>query len=229
MLKRRNKVMMNNRTVFISIMIVLLVSLILPACAPAKPAATAPAAPAATTPAAPAATIPATPAATPPAAPATSAPASKALSFEPVTYTNDELGFTWQYPKTWINGDLSGSYIVHKLSGTAADADTAGIMVINTPSDYAAALKAEFEADPGLKQYGTKVTIAAVKTTTLADGKTTATEATGTAKIMGLYDLSAYTIGINKGGKTIIAFGATLGAGAKQALMKEMSQTLAVK
>jgi hypothetical protein len=43
------------------------------------------------------------------------------------------------------------------------------------------------------------------------------------------FDLYAYTVGINKGGKTIIAFGATLGGGAKQALMEEMSKTLAVK
>jgi pyruvate/2-oxoglutarate dehydrogenase complex dihydrolipoamide acyltransferase (E2) component len=220
--------MINNKVVFLSIMIILLASLVLPACSPAKPVAPAPAAPAA-----PAATTPAAPVATPPAPPATppaaSATAPKALSFAAVTYTNDDLGFTWQYPKTWIDGDLTGHYVVHKLSGTAADADTAGIMVIDTPTDYAAALKAEFEADPGLKQYGTKVDIASVKTITLADGKTTAMEATGTAKIMGLYDLSAYTLGINKGGKTIIAFGATLGGGNKQALMKEMSQTLAVK
>ena len=217
--------MMRNKALLLSIMIVLLLSLILPACAPAKPAATTPAAPAATPPAAPAATPPAAPA-TPPAA---SAPAPKALSFEPMTYTNDALGFTWQYPKSWIDGPITGHYVVHKLSNATSSADTAGVMVIDTPADYAATLKAEFEADPGLSAYGTKVTIAAVKTITLADGKTTATEATGTAKIMGLYDLSAYTLGINKGGKTIIAFGATLGGGNAQALMKEMSQTLAVK
>lgn len=212
--------MINNKTVFISTMIVLLVSLILPACAPAKPAATPPAAPAATTPVAPAATIP--------AAPPSSTPASKALSFAPETYTNDELGFTWQYPKTWIKGDLSGNYVFIRLSDSSATADTAGITVVPETSDFAKTLTTEFEADPGLKPYGTKVTVGPVKTTKLADGKTTASEAIVTATVMG-FDLYAYTVGINKGGKTIIAFGATLGGGAKQALMEEMSKTLAVK
>lgn len=218
--------MINNKTVFISTMIVLLVSLILPACAPAKPAATPPAAPAATTPVAPVATTPAAPAATIPAAPPSSTPASKALSFAPETYTNDELGFTWQYPKTWIKGDLSGNYVFIRLSDSSATADTAGITVVPETSDFAKTLTTEFEADPAL--YGSKVTVGPVKTTKLADGKTTASEAIVTATVMG-FDLYAYTVGINKGGKTIIAFGATLGGGAKQALMEEMSKTLAVK
>ena len=221
--------MINNKTVFISTMIVLLVSLILPACAPAKPAATPPAAPAATAPATTAATIPAaTPAATVPAAPAASTPASKALSFAPETYTNDELGFTWQYPKTWIKGELSGNYVFIRLSDSSENADTAGIMVVPETSDFAKTLTTEFEADPGLKMFGTKVAVGPIKTTKLADGKTTASEAIVTATIMGV-DLYAYTVGTNKGGKTIIAFGATLGGGAKQALMEEMSKTLAVK
>ena len=218
--------MINNKTVFISTMIVLLVSLILPACAPAKPAATPPAAPAATTPVAPVATTPAALAATIPAAPPSSTPASKALSFAPETYTNDELGFTWQYPKTWIKGDLSGNYVFIRLSDSSATADTAGITVVPETSDFAKTLTTEFEADPAL--YGSKVTVGPVKTTKLADGKTTASEAIVTATVMG-FDLYAYTVGINKGGKTIIAFGATLGGGAKQALMEEMSKTLAVK
>jgi hypothetical protein len=217
--------MINNKTVLIIIMIVLLVSLILPACAPAKPAATPPAAPAATTPAAPA-TTPAAPAATIPAAPASGTTASKALSFTPETYTNDELGFTWQYPKTWIKGELSGNYVFIRLSDSSENADTAGIIVVPETSDFAKTLTTEFEADPGL--YGSKVTVGPVKTTKLADGKTTASEAIVTATVMG-FDLYAYTVGINKGGKTIIAFGATLGGGAKQALMEEMSKTLAVK
>lgn len=218
--------MINNKTVFISTMIVLLLSLILPACAPAKPAATPPAAPAATTPVEPVATTPAAPAATIPAAPPSSTPASKALSFAPETYTNDELGFTWQYPKTWIKGDLSGNYVFIRLSDSSATADTAGITVVPETSDFAKTLTTEFEADPAL--YGSKVTVGPVKTTKLADGKTTASEAIVTATVMG-FDLYAYTVGINKGGKTIIAFGATLGGGAKQALMEEMSKTLAVK
>ena len=212
--------MINNKTVFISTMIVLLVSLILPACAPAKPAATPPAAPAATTPFAPAATIPVTP--------ASSTAASKALSFTPETYTNDELGFTWQYPKTWIKGNLSGNYVFIRLSDSSESADTAGIMVVPETSDFAKTLTTEFEADPGLKPYGTKVAVGPVKTTKLADGKTTAFEAIVTATVMG-FDLYSYNVGTNKGGKTIIAFGATLGGAAKQALMEEMSKTLAVK
>jgi len=212
--------MMSNKAVFISVMIILLVALILPACAPATP----PAAPAATPPAAPAATPPATPAATPPAA-----PAAKALSFDSETYTNAELGITWQYPKKWIAADPYLNLVVKKLSSSVQGSDSAAIMVVPETSDFAKTFKTEFEADPELAALKVIVALDPVKTTTLADGKTTATEVTGTAKIMGIYDLYAYAIGFNKGGKTIIAYGATLGGKAKKDLMAEISQTLAVK
>jgi len=205
------------KAVFISIMLILLVSLVLPACAPAKPAA-----PAATPPAAPAATPPAVPVATPPAV-----PAPKALSFEPATYTNDAIGFTWQYPKTWVKTDNYNNLVVKMLASTAQGADNAGVIVIPESADYSKAVKEQIDSDPGL--LNTKVDISPAKTITLADGKTAASEATATAKIMGLYPLYVYSIGINKGGKTIIVFGASLGNDTKQALVKEIAQTLAVK
>ena len=217
--------MMSNKAVFISVMIILLVALILPACSPAAtPAAT----PAAKPPAPAVTTPPASPPTTPPAA-TPAAPAAKALSFEADTYANTELGITWQYPKKWIATDPYRNLVVKKLSSSVQGSDSAAIMVVPETSDFAKTFKTEFEADPELAALKVIVALDPVKTTTLADGKTTAMEVTGTAKIMGIYDLYAYAIGFNKGGKTIIAYGATLGGKAKKDLMAEMSQTLAVK
>jgi hypothetical protein len=228
-LRRRNKAMMNNKVVFIGIMVVLLMSFVLPACSPAKPAATTPpAAPAPTTPA-PVATPPAAPAApVVPAAPA--APAAKALSFEAATYTNDELGFTWQYPKKWAKKDIYQNFIFMVVASDQAGADTAGIIVIPEAADFAAAVKGEFDNEPQLKGGGTKVVVTAVKAIKLADGKTSGTSADVNGDVMGgLYKLYAPVVGFNKGGKTIIAFSYTLGADAKQALAKEIASTLAAK
>jgi pyruvate/2-oxoglutarate dehydrogenase complex dihydrolipoamide acyltransferase (E2) component len=219
MLRRRNKAMMNNKVVFISIMIVLLVSLILPACSPTKPAAT---------PAAPAATTPPAPTATPPPAPA--APAAKALSFDAATYTNDELGFTWKYPSKWTGKEIYQNFIVMKIASDQQGADTAGIIVIPQAADFAAAVKGEFDNEPQLKAGNTKVAVSEVKTITLADGKTSGTSAIVTGDVMGgLYKLYAPVTGFNKGGKTIIAFSYTLGNEAKQALGREIASTLTPK
>ena len=219
--------MMNNKIVFISIMVVLLASLILPACSPAKPAA-APAAPAATTPAAPAA-----PAATTPAAPAATipaAPAAKALSFEAATYTNTDLGFTFQYPKKWASKDIYQNFIFMVVASDQSGADTSGVIVIPEAADFAKAVKGEFDDEPQLKAGGTKVAVSEVKAITLADGKTSGTSAIVTGDVMGgLYKLYAPVTGFNKGGKTIIAFSYTLGNEPKQALAREIASTLAVK
>ena len=174
--------MMNNKVVFLSIMIILLVSLVLPACSPAKPAATpaVPAAPAATPPPAPAVTPPPAPAATPPAA-----PAAKALSFEAATYTNDDLGFTFQYPKKWANKDIYQDFIFLVVASDQAGADTCGIIVIPEAADFATAVKGEFDNEPNLKAGGTKVAVNQVKTVTLADGKTSGTSAIVTGDVMG--------------------------------------------
>jgi hypothetical protein len=225
-LGRRDKGMMKNKALLLVIMMVLLVSLILPACSPAKPAATAPAVPAATTPAAPEATPPAAPAA--PVTPA--APAAKALSFDAATYTNTDLGFTWQYPKKWVNKDIYQNFIFMVIASDQAGADTAGIIVIPEAADFAAAVKGEFDNEPQLKGGGTKVAVTEVKAITLADGKTKGTSAVVTGDVMGgLYKLYSPVIGFNKGGKTIIAFSYTLGNEVKQALGREIASTLAAK
>jgi hypothetical protein len=74
-----------------------------------------------------------------------------------------------------------------------------------------------------------KVNIVSSKATTLADGKTPATEVVIGAKIMGVYDLWGYALAIVKGDKIVFASSNTFGGPASQAVCQEIAQTLAVK
>jgi hypothetical protein len=74
-----------------------------------------------------------------------------------------------------------------------------------------------------------KVDIVSSKATTLADGKTAATEVVIGAKVMGIYDLYGYALATVQGDKIIFASANTFGGGDAQAVVKEIAQTLAVK
>jgi hypothetical protein len=216
-----------NKAFLIVTVIMLSLAILATACAPA--AAPKPAAPA--TPAAP--VTPPTPPPTPPAtptAPATpAAPAAIKTSFEAATYTNDANGYSFQYPKTWVKGDVSGDQIFVVLASTAQGADSISTKVWDQAADYGKALKDSYDNNPQLKGIGVVTKIESSKATTLADGKTVAYEAVLSAKIMGMYDLYAYGIGTNKGGKTIDVDGFTLGGDAKQAGVREIVKTLVLK
>ena len=221
------------KVLFISIMVMLVMALVLPACAPAapaKPAETKPATPPATTTPAtpPAATTPAT---TPPATPPAATPAVTEVktSFEAATYTSDSPGFSVQYPKSWIKGDMANDVVFIVLASSAQGADVASIVVIPETSDFGKAAKDSFDNDPALKNLGVKVNVDSTKTTTLADGKTPANEALLSAKIMGIYDLWGYCYGANIGGKTVFVTGATLAGDKSKALLQEIAKTLTLK
>ena len=161
---------------------------------------------------------------TPPA----QAPVAKALSFEAETYTNDAFGFTWQYPRKWVKAPLSGDVVITVISSNDMSPDGAGVMVVPEAADFSKAVKAGYEALPKVSVWHVKVDASPSKDITLADGKTSASESIVTANIQG-YDVYGYAVGFNKGGKTIIAWGTTLGGDNNKALVKEIAQTLAVK
>jgi len=96
-------------------------------------------------------------------------------------------------------------------------------------ADYSKAFKAAYDNSAALKNLGVVTKVESTKAITLADGKTPAYEAILSAKIMGMYDLWAYGIGTNKGGKTIDVDGWTLGGDAKQKILQESVKTLVVK
>jgi hypothetical protein len=224
--------MFRNKALAILAVLVLALAIVAMACAPAaKPAPATP--PASSTP--PAATPPATPP-TPPGGPTptptTPAPAAgKAASWgESNVFTSDQYGVSFQYPKSWVKaGSLSGDAIYIVLASTAQGADNANIAVIADSADVGAAVKASFEATPALAGLGVKMTIDSNKKTTLADGKTVATELVMSAKVMGIYDLYSYVLAISKGGKLIYAAGNTLGTDSQKAIVKEIAASLAVK
>jgi hypothetical protein len=213
-------------TLFMVTVLTLILAAVAISCAPAavlqKPAATTP--PTATP--APAVT-PVTPPATPPAAPA--APAVIKTSFEAATYTNDANGYSFLYPKTWIPGNVVNDQVVNLVAAAASGADSVSSSLLPESADFGQAMKAAYDADPGLKQYSVKVNIKSSKAITLANGKTQASEAIVTATIMGIYDLWGYGIGVNKGGKTIMVTGWTLGGEAKQNQIMEIVKTFTVK
>jgi hypothetical protein len=197
-----------------------------PAAAPAKPAATTP--PASTTPTTP--LTPPTPPPTPPVTPtAPATPAAIKTSFESATYTNDANGFSFQYPKSWIKGDIVNNQVFAVLASSSQGADTASAEVWAEASDFSKSLKAAYDANPQLKNLGVTTKIESTKAITLADGKTPAYEALLSAKIMGMYDLYAYGVGTNKGGKTLVVTGYTLGGDAKQTVIREIVKTLTLK
>ena len=133
------------------------------------------------------------------------------------------------YPKTWIKGDAVNNQVFALLASTAQGADSVSAYVIAKAPDFGKAVKAQFDADPQLKNLGVTVDINSSKATMLADGKTAANEAIVTAKIMGIYDLWAYALGVDKGDKTIFVTGWTLGGQAKKDQIVEICKTLALK
>jgi hypothetical protein len=183
-----------NKALVIVAILVLVLSIAAMSCAPAaapvsKPATTPP--PATSTPPA-ASTPPAT--STPPAA---TAPAvAKVASWgESNTYTDDKTGSSFSFPKKWVKVDSAGDQVYAVSASSAQGADNASLSVVAKGDDIAKAVKASYDSNPALSSLGVKVNIVSSKATTLADGKTAATEVVIGAKIMGVYDLYGYAFG----------------------------------
>ncbi len=232
------------RSSIILVTIMLVVGILLSACAPGgcAPSATPPAQPADTgVPATPAETPPATPAAetptvTPPAeqpaAPPDSAPQviEKPTSFEAATYSNDQYGFTMRYPKSWSNEKLLADTVM-RVAAKAGDiqADAAAAAVVDKPADYGKAIREAVDETLAASGVPVKTKIETINATTLSDGITPATEAVLSADVYGMYQLYIYALGTDKGEKTIAAIGLTIMGDTNKALVKEIVRTLAVK
>ncbi len=223
----------------ILVTIMLIVGVILSACAPGGCAPTAPPAvkPADTnTPATPAVTPAVTPSPAPPSTPPPAPPAStpkvteKPTSFEAATYTNDQYGFTLKYPKSWANDTLSGDMVM-RVAAQVGDlqSDAAAAAVVNKPSDYGKAIREAVDATLAASNVNVKTKLESINATTLSDGKTPAMEAVLSADVFGMYKLYVYALGTDKGEKTITTIGLTIKGDSSKALVKEIAQTLAVK
>jgi len=220
---------------FLVTMIIMLTLAVLLSCAPAasteKPdAATTPSTttPSTTQPSttAPSTLTPPTPPPTPPGSNTPAAPAEIKTSFEASTYTNDELGFSIKYPKNWVKKDASGETVLSISAGEDQTADSVSVNVIAENKNFAAAAKSIIEGSGAFKQYSAKAKVESEKATTLADGKTAASEAVFSAKIV-IYDVYLYCFGTNTGGKTIVVVTYTLKNDAKnKELIKEIAKTL---
>jgi len=218
-----------NQALVIMAVLVLALAVVAMSCAPAAKPATTP--PAVTTP-------PATPPASPPAAPpapaaapvVTPPAATKAASWgESKTYTDETYGLSFSYPAKWIKLDPTGIMIYDVASGGESDAENASLSVMAKADDIANAVRAAYEANPNLSNLNVKVDIVSSRATTLADGKTAATEVVLSAKILGMYDLYGYNLAVVKGDKLVWCSALTLGDEAKMALCREIVQTFAVK
>ncbi len=217
------------KVLFISIMVMLVMALVLPACAPAapaKPAETKPATPPATTTPAtpPAATTPATTpsVATTPAA--TPAPTAKPTSYEAETYTSD-LGFSFKYPKAWkVAAKPYATAVFYANDGGSPLPDLVFVDVRDGTSVKDSAVKAlgDFVAAKGVS---VTPTVESEKTVTLADGKQ-GTEIVLVADVL-FQKKKGAAVGVVKDGKTyVVVAGVDTG---KLELWKEMAATLAFK
>lgn len=167
--------------------------------------------------------ITAQPAATPPAASTTTSWG------ESKTYTDEKYGVSFSYPKSWITTDLGSNQIYAVAASAQSGDDNGSLSVMPKSEDIAKAMKEAYEAHPGLSSYNVKMDIVSSKATTLADGKTAATEVILSARILGMYDLYGYNLAIVKGDNIVYCSSLTLGGDSKKAAAREIVQTLAVK
>jgi len=218
-----------NQALVIMAVLVLALAVVAMSCAPAAKPATTP--PAVTTP-------PATPPASPPAAPpapaavpvVTTPAATKTASWgESKTYTDNKYGLSFSYPAGWVIVDPTGIMIYDVAASSESGAENASLSVTAKADDIADTVRSAYEANPNLSSLNVKVQIVSSRATTLADGKTAATEVVLSAKIMGIYDLYGYNLAVIKGDKLVWCSALTLGDEGKMALCREIVQTFAVK
>lgn len=186
-----------NRLILAFISVAILLTMVFVACAPAAPAKPA-APPATTTPSKPAekpATPPTAPPPTPPSPPPSAPAAPIKTSYAAKTYTNDEYGFSFQYPSSMVVGKPTAKYSVF-AAADAMQVPAVGASVLDTA-------KVAEQTEEGLKSVGgSDVKTVSDEPTTLADGKTKGSFSLLTWKSSG-YNVSTYSVAFEKGDKTI--------------------------
>lgn len=154
-------------------------------------------------------------------------PAAAGLSYEATKYTNSEYGFSVQYPADWgENTGLENEIVVAAFS---ASAGLPGISLSVADADgtlTADSIVAQINSLPS--HSGAQVT-SDITPTTLDDG-TTASQYALKYKFQA-YDIVAFGISADKGGKRIRAWVWTIDAFSPydEALFSEIAHTLSVK
>lgn len=153
---------------------------------------------------------------------------ARPLSFESVTYTSQNPGFSIKYPKGWITKSPGAETVLSVAAKDEQGADAFSIAVTDETDDPASAVKDGLDSTDMFKQNGATASIKSVKPVILADGETEAVEAILTTKI-NTYDVWIYCYAFNNDGKTIIFIGDTLAGDNSKALIEEIAHTLAAK
>jgi len=187
--------------VIVSVVILLVLGLTLPACTSKKPAET-----------------------EQPSAPPAQQGEQPALSFKAKTYTDDNNGFSIQYPDNWVaRPEIAVGTIV---AAFGVPAFIPGVSVSVRDAD--APLTAEWIAKANEAEGNTKNKITSGPTeTTLADG-TKASQYEGTFTTSQGYDIITFAVSADKGGKRIRATVWTIDAFSPydEALFSEIAHTL---
>jgi hypothetical protein len=195
------------RVLFVALMTMAILALGLAACSPAQTATP----PATTMP--PAIT-------TPPAAPAA---VDVKTSFEAVTYTNDEYGFTIKYPKTWFinEGGLPGGVFRAMLDNDVV------FIVVKPATDFKVAATEVFTYLIKANGLSASPSVDAETAVTMADGKTKGYEILLSATVSGQTAAKAAVCGVIKDGNAILVTGASVPKNIE--LYIEIGKTLSVQ
>jgi hypothetical protein len=160
-------------------------------------------------------------------APASKPTQPKPLSFEAVTFTSEQPGFTLHYPKGWIKKPfpIESKSVLFVSASEDRAADSISIFVADPVEDVASTLKEGISNLPAFMESGAIANIRSVIPVIMADGKTAATEIILTAKV-NTYDVWYYCYAFDTEGKTVCVAGDTLGGESSKALIKEIVRTL---
>jgi len=203
--------MIKSKSILLAVIVIMVMALVLPACAPAKPASITPSSsppPSVTTP----------PTATTPTAP----PVEIKTSYEGIVYADDTYGFYIKYPKSVVleKPPLSTGIFSAKDANATVYID---VRPATSFKDAAVDMMADLIAAKG---FNVDPKVDSDKITTLTDGKTTAYETMLSASVL-FQPKIAYCYGILKDGKAIIVM---TGLDPKNAdLYKEIAHTFTLK
>jgi hypothetical protein len=150
----------------------------------------------------------------------------KPTSFEAVTYTNDNIGFSVKYPKNWTVNEIQGTQVLYVSANNKPTLDFLWVNVFPAVPDFAVAVQGLLD-----KQYHMNATVVSNKLVTLSDGKTEAREIilTGVLQTTSQSERYICCLGTNYNGKTILVIASTSNVDGHNALVEEIANTLALK
>jgi hypothetical protein len=150
------------------------------------------------------------------------------LSFESVTYTHQNPGFSIKYPKDWITKQGGPLTVLSVAATNDPGADAFSIAVTDETDDVTSAVKSGLDNSEVFKQYGATASIKSVRPVILSGSSVEAVEAILTTK-MNTYDFWIYCYAFNRDGKTIAFIGDTMAGLNSRALIREIAHTMEAK